>query len=224
MVPVDPISVVDQVTVQIRHSIVTGELPAGKSFSITNLAEQLGVSHIPVREALRRLETEGLVTLRPTRGGEVRPMNKDDVNGIYRLRLLFEPDLAARGVALLTEDDISNLKSILDETSLMMSVDERMDMHRRFHLGLAQKAMSDWDLRVWDYLFTANERYARLLFALQDESGHDDDHHEVHERLLKAAASRSDALVRAVTTEHLTRNQERILSMLDESNRIAGKR
>lgn len=215
MVPVDPVSIVDQATVKIRHSIVSGELPAGQGFSITNLASQLGVSHIPVREALRRLETEGLVTLRPTRGGEVRPMNRDDVLGIYRLRLLFEPDLAVESASSMTEDDLAELTAILAGLRGEMSVDERMSMHRQFHFRLLGNAMSEWDLRVWDYLYTANERYARLLFAVGDDADTDRDHYELHERLLNAVLSRSEVQVRQSTTDHLERNREHILAMLE---------
>ena len=61
--PITAVSLVDQATVQIRRSIIRGELKAGDRFSIIELANRLDISHIPVREALRRLESEGSVDL-----------------------------------------------------------------------------------------------------------------------------------------------------------------
>jgi len=213
--PVSPVSVVNQVTDEIRHSIVCGELPPG-SFSITDLATRLGVSHIPVREALRRLETEGLVTLRPTRGGEVRPMSSDDVEGIYRLRLLFEPPLAAEGAALLKDEDFSELRSLLHQSSEATTVDERMTAHRRFHLGLIEQAATEWDRRIWDYLFTANERYARLLFASHVGSPHEKETQLVHEEYLDVVETRTARKIRAATVAHLERNRSLILALLEQ--------
>ena len=220
IMPVNPVSVVNQVTERIRHSIVCGELPPG-SFSITDLATRLGVSHIPVREALRRLETEGLVTLRPTRGGEVRAMNRADVEGIYRLRLLFEPPLAAEGTALLTDADFEELRSLLRQSSKATTVDERMTAHRRFHLGLVRKAMTEWDLRIWDYLFTANERYARLLFASHVGSDHEQETQLVHEQYLDIVETHQAKKIRAATVAHLERNQSLILALLEQGEQAA---
>jgi DNA-binding GntR family transcriptional regulator len=129
-------------------------------------------------------------------------MNKGDVNGIYKLRILFEPELAASGVAERSDDEIEMLASILRASSVATTVDERMSAHRQFHLKVLEPAMSEWDLRIWDYLFTANERYARLLFAAQVGSGQENETQRAHEEYLK--------------------NWDSILSMLDREEQSAG--
>src|SRR5271156_2194957 len=91
-----PESAVDRVTAEIRRGVLNGALKAGSSFSIADLSTQLGVSHIPVREALRRLETQGIITLRPGRSAIVNPLDRDELRSLYRLRKLIECDLAAR--------------------------------------------------------------------------------------------------------------------------------
>lgn len=143
-------------------------------------------------------------------------MNRDDVVGIYRLRLLLEPELAAESALLLTKAGLTQLESILDGLRNAATVDKRMAMHRRFHLALLQNAMTDWELRVWDYLYTANERYARLLFTVDDDTKSDSNHFYLHMQLLVAAQSRSEEGIRLATTQHLARNQDAILSLLDE--------
>ena len=93
-------SAVDLVTAEIRRAVLTGALPPGEQFSIRELARQLGVSHIPIREALRRLEGQGLVILTQARSAAVAPLSEADVTAIYRLRLRIEPDLAGRSAGL----------------------------------------------------------------------------------------------------------------------------
>ena len=87
-------SAVDLVTSEIRRAVLTGALPAGEQFSIRDLAAQLGVSHIPIREALRRLESQGLIVLRQARSASVAPLSTSDLEAIYRLRYLIELPLA----------------------------------------------------------------------------------------------------------------------------------
>ena len=91
----------DRVTAWVRRSVLNGTMAPGSSFSITDLSERLGVSAIPVREALRRLDAQGLILLRPGRSAIVNPLDVTELRGIYRLRRGIEPDLAARSCNLL---------------------------------------------------------------------------------------------------------------------------
>ena len=86
--PVRPIahqSLVDRVTDELHRAILNGDIQPGSAVSIVELCEQFDVSHIPVREALRRLESEGLVSLRPGRSALVASLSPDDLADIYRL-------------------------------------------------------------------------------------------------------------------------------------------
>jgi len=96
-----PASVVDQVTAEIRRSILDGSLPPGEPFSIVDLCRRLQVSHIPVREALRRLEGHGVVQLRPGRSAVVAPIDADDLGSIYRLRKQLRAHLEADEATIL---------------------------------------------------------------------------------------------------------------------------
>ena len=95
--PVAQESTVDRVTVELPRSILAGTLRPGEPFSITDISEQLGVSHIPVREALRRLEGQGLVQLRAGRSAIVAPLDEEELRSVYRLRRLLEADPGGGG-------------------------------------------------------------------------------------------------------------------------------
>src|SRR6202012_1926777 len=108
-------STVDRVTADVRRAVLSGALPPGRTVSKAGLSGQLGVSHIPVREALRRLDAQGLVVLRPGRKVMISPLNRDELRAIFRLRELIEPDLAARAVSMLRADDLVLANDLLDD-------------------------------------------------------------------------------------------------------------
>ena len=84
-------SAVDRVTAEVRRLVLNGSMAPGSSFSIADLSDRLRVSAIPVREALRRLDAQGLILLRPGRSAIVNPLDVDELRGIYRLRRAIDP-------------------------------------------------------------------------------------------------------------------------------------
>ncbi|WP_174187276.1 GntR family transcriptional regulator [Nocardia barduliensis] len=215
--PLTPTSVPEQVAKEIRRSILSGRLRPGQSFSLREIAGQLGVSFIPVREALRDLEAQGLVVTSPGRSATVAPLSHDDVHGIYRLRRQIEPEIAGRAAKLLRDTDFARLEGYLavlaDEAQ---GIDEVYEAHHAFHLGLLRPAATTWDVLVLERLWRAAERYVRLAFA-----GRDADPEEPHRRwcahheLLVATRTRDARKVAAATRRHLAANEEIALRALD---------
>jgi DNA-binding GntR family transcriptional regulator len=99
----------------IRHAILTGELQPGETLREAWLAEQIGVSRTPVREALNRLGSEGLVVLERYRRGQVAQFSGEEVAEIFFLRARLEGHGARRAAARITEDDLAHLERIEDE-------------------------------------------------------------------------------------------------------------
>ncbi len=211
------LSAVDLVTAEIRRAVLTGALPPGEQFSIRELARQLGVSHIPIREALRRLEGQGLVVLTQARSAAVAPLSLDDVRAVYRLRLRIEPDLAARSAALEAPGWVAALRESL-EASRDRDPDRAWQGHYDFHERLVAPAASPWDLRLLHTLWTAAERYTLLVW---DPIVVDDEErarrHARHGRLL-ARAERADALgLETELTAHLEANEAQIVGRLSRA-------
>jgi DNA-binding GntR family transcriptional regulator len=212
---VKAVSLVDQVTHHLRERIINGELPAGRSISIIRLAEQMDVSHIPVREALRRLETEGLVAIRAGRGAMITPLRTDDVRGIYRIRRWIEPELAALSSEMITKRDFTMLEECL-QVLTEGSVEDEITAHKDFHLMLLRPASSAWDIRILEYLWNANERYTRLYF-LPPSHDHPKSVAASHVSLYKAMKSRNPDRIREKLREHLDDNQNALLEALEPS-------
>jgi DNA-binding GntR family transcriptional regulator len=100
---------------RLRHQILDGSLRNGERLGEKELAESLGISRTPVREALRRLASEGLVEVLPNRGARVPVWDQQDVADIFELRVLLESHAARRAADNATEDVLAHLSAICDE-------------------------------------------------------------------------------------------------------------
>ncbi len=212
-------SLVDRVTHIVRRSIIDGRIRPGETLSISDLAADLDVSPSPVREALQRLASQGLVELRPARTAIVAPLQLDDLHEIYRLRLLLEVDAAERACPQLTDHDVDDLEQ---EFARMHAAppdsDEFWDSHEAFHLILMRHVVSERLARLVTELWQASQRYLRVVYgetdALREHSAFDR-----HLPLLEAARSRESARMRDALTDHLASNElelaERLAAVLE---------
>jgi DNA-binding GntR family transcriptional regulator len=207
-------SAVDLVTAEIRRAVLTGALPPGEQFSIRELARQLGVSHIPIREALRRLEGQGLVILTQARSAAVAPLSAEDASAIYRLRLRIEPDLAGRSAALAAPAWVRDLGDALEE-SRHGDPDRAWEGHYRFHELLVTPAASSWDIRLLHTLWSAAERYTLVVFdpiVVDDEER--DRRYIRHRRLFDRAQAGDGPGLGTELIDHLQANEHEIVHRL----------
>jgi DNA-binding GntR family transcriptional regulator len=202
-------SAVDRVTAEIRRGVLNGALKAGSSFSIADLSAQLGVSHIPVREALRRLETQGIITLRPGRSAIVNPLDRDELRSLYRLRKLIECDLAARACLSLTSADLDEAERLLKEyTQADTDADDLWEYHKQFHLTLLRPALTEWDVRLLEQLWHACDRYVRVVYETYQVGQAERQSRELeHRLLLDAARSGSPTDLKLAVLQHLSEHE-----------------
>ncbi len=203
-------SVSGQVTAELRRSIVSGDLAPEQSLSLRKLADQLGVSFIPVRDALRVLEAEGLVINPPGRSATVAPLDLDELHAIYRVRRMLEPDLARRAVKSLSDVELDRLyRAAADLGAEDRSMDDIYDDHRAFHLALLAPAASAWDERILMLLWRAGERYIRIGFGLLDPDPREHQRRrEAHQLLVDRFRTRDPRVAARALDEHLTHNEE----------------
>jgi DNA-binding GntR family transcriptional regulator len=202
-------TVVEQVTEEIRRSILAGVLSPNQELSLRELADRLGVSTIPVREALRRLEGQGLLVTTPGRSSRVAPLDSADLRGIYRLRLMLEPEIASRSCLLLPDIELERLGDVVESFGVSgRRIDDLYDMHNDFHLRLLAPAATEWDIRTLRGLWHAAERYLRLAFgALDDHAGEHPRREFAHTELLDGFRARDPALVESLVRQHLSDNE-----------------
>ena len=130
----------------VRELILGGELTAGARLAEAELADRLGVSRTPVREALGRLAAEGLVELVPNRGARVATWSRRELEGVFELRALLEPQLTELAVPRATAadaDDLDDLAHRMIVTAAEEDLDALVPLNRAFHdrlVALADQA------------------------------------------------------------------------------------
>ncbi len=127
------VTVTDQVRETLRQAILTGLLPGGTRLALAVIAEALGVSTTPVREALRVLASEGFVHLDPYRGGIVRSPDRNEIEEVIRLRQALEPLAVEEAIAGMTHDILGEARVLLQTMLDRPNSDKWVEANREFH-------------------------------------------------------------------------------------------
>ena len=149
----------------LREEILAGKLRPDARIHIYATAARLEMSPIPIREALRTLASEGLVTPLAQRGYRVRSATVDDLDDVYNLRMILEPTATRMAVPRLNAEDLAHLGRVL--TTFEEAVDNGDDAaelasHRAFHFGLFEASGSRWLVALLNILWANSERYRRM--------------------------------------------------------------
>lgn len=123
----------DEVARHIRSAILAGRLRSGERIDQDAIAEELGVSRLPVREALISLDREGLVHTIPRKGSYVARIDRDDIADHYQIFGQVAGLAAARAVARLDEEGLAELIALHDRMSEVESLDEQQALNHEFH-------------------------------------------------------------------------------------------
>jgi DNA-binding GntR family transcriptional regulator len=165
-------SIVEAATTRIRDEIMSGRLRPGERIRLNTLEELLGVSHIPIREALRRLEGEGLVENIPQRGAIATPLSLDEFGQIYDLRKIIEPVVGARALPV----DPDRLRELADVLEEMYSITDEWHspqfpvLHRRFHWLILEGGANRTIEQVLRQLWQTSQRYIILAMTTVESS------------------------------------------------------
>src|SRR5690242_1323170 len=99
---------------KLREKIVQGDIQEGEQLRQDAIAQEFAVSRIPVREALRQLEAEGLITIVPHRGAVVSLLSCDEIEELFEIRAILEPEVLRVSIPNLKESDFANAEKILE--------------------------------------------------------------------------------------------------------------
>jgi DNA-binding GntR family transcriptional regulator len=152
----------------LRDEILAGELTPGTWLRQDELAERLGASRIPVREALRILESDGLTESFPNRGSRVPVLSLEDVNTYYRMRERLEPLTLTESLPHLTDDHLAHLEHIQDEIENQSNVNRFLLLDRDFHMATYAGCPSDHLLAMTVRLWNSTQHYRRAFMVLTD--------------------------------------------------------
>jgi DNA-binding GntR family transcriptional regulator len=108
-----PKTMVDGITERLRRAIITGTIRPGERIRVGDLERKFGVSHIPIREALRRLQSEGFVEISPRRTTIAAGVDLSDLANIYDLRRIIEVEIGRRSVSRMTTNEVEAVQRAL---------------------------------------------------------------------------------------------------------------
>lgn len=179
-----------RIAAELREAILAGEYAPGTRIRQEDLAGRHGASRLPVREALRMLEAEGLLTLVANTGAWVTKLTLADCEELYRIRERIEPLLLSYSVPHLDDAQIDRLATLADEMEIAGDVEEFLRLDRQFHLGSYAGAdtavLGDLVLGLWN----RTQHYRRAFTRVFRSAGERTVHHDHH--LLVAAFRRRD--------------------------------
>jgi len=180
-----------RIAATLRDAILLGDYAPGERIRQVQVADELGASRLPVREALRMLEAEGLVSIVANAGAWVSKLTASDCVEMYRMREHLEPLLLGLNVPLLSDSVLDNMGELADAMEGTSDVERFLLLDRKFHLSSLQAAptsvLGETVLRLWN----RTQHYRRTATRLFYSEGDDAVHHDHH--LLVAALRRRDA-------------------------------
>ena len=201
----------------LKHAIVTGEIPAGSRIVETEYAERMHISRTPLREALRKLERDGLVEYVLRRGVIVRAFTIADVEEIYTIRNALEMLTLPAIIQNATEEDIRHMSALLaemdpfDETGDIPALSPRA---RAFHSYLTRISKMNCILRVIEGQDEYITRFSAVSIAKENRRHAA---HQEHHRLVDYVESRDLESFERLMRKHIERSKQTCLMALEES-------
>ncbi|HBI93820.1 MAG TPA: GntR family transcriptional regulator [Terrisporobacter glycolicus] len=193
----------DVVFENLRTAILEGNLKAGKRLMEVQLAEQLGVSRTPIREAIRKLELEGLVVMLPRKGAYVANMSFKDLIDVLEIRASLEGLAASLASERLRDEDIVELERVakefeksVRETDIDEVLKKDVEFHEKIFLMANNKKLYHLITSLWEQVHRFRVTYVsnyEASLSLVDE----------HNRILEAIKSGDSELAKKYATEHI---------------------
>ncbi len=219
--PVPPTSMTEYTASVMRDRILDGHYPLGARLDQRRLAEELGVSIIPVREGLRVLEASGLVKVYPNRGAFVTTAASGELREIYLIRQVLDPLAARQAVPRMSDTALDRLAAILDATegaTAAGNLEELNRLNRDFHLSIYREAAMPTLLQMLTDLRDRYAVYSRLVIALPDYTARSlADHREIYAACRAGEAELAAECIR----RHIEAATEEMLERLPWSHQDA---
>jgi DNA-binding GntR family transcriptional regulator len=195
---------------QLRDDILRGALPPGTQLRQESLAERFNASRIPVREALRQLEAEGLVDYQLNRGAVVVEMSTAEICELLDIRAALETYAAKLAVPNMVAADIDALTKILESYDDAADAGDWAEFNRQFHLAMCAPSNNERLQRlIEEYCLSTTNRYPHLRMSLDTQK---DDVQRDHYRIVDACRRRAVDEVVELIEEHILETKREVMA------------
>ena len=210
---IERLTLVSRLTEELARRIVSGALAPGERLRQDHLAAEFGASHVPVREAFRRLEARGLIVSEPRRGVRVAPIDAESVIEVAEMRAVLEGLALRQAAARMSSDEIENAARLLDEGAPSSGIADWEETNRRFHRALVVRCAMPRLIAAIDDLHRAS---ARFLFAAWRDLGWKGRSDEEHRAILVALRERDAERASALLSRHIRGAAEALVAVMRE--------
>lgn len=204
----------------LRTAIIGGMLKPGERLMEIQLAEELGVSRTPVREAIRKLEQEGFVEMLPRRGTYVANISIKDVIDVYEIRIALDVLAAGLAAERITDAELTTLKKHLNKIKHVVEYDEMEKVGEydwEFHEVLYKASKNE---RLVTIINNLREQLTRLRVTSMNYRGRIKDTIAEHELLVESIASRNVDLAKRRAYEHMRNAERTLLTAIEEARSV----
>lgn len=188
------------VEASLRTAILSGRLPGGMPLRQEELATAFGVSRMPVREALRKLEAQALLDFIPHKGAVVTEISAADAADIYAIRMALEPAVFERSIPHLASDDFQRAEELIAEMDHEQDAGLMGALNRRFHMTLYGAAGCPKLIALTESHLTVFDRYLRFHLAANGPAHLSQNEHRA---MLTAARNRDSVKAVEILRRHI---------------------
>lgn len=207
----DAENTVEAVTQTLRQAIIRGSLVGGQILRQESLAQQLGVSRVPVREAIRQLSSEGLVQISTYRGAVVAALSADDIREIYDIRVGLETTALRLALPHLSPAILGRAAAVLHEIEAAMEAVEWGARNWQFHTTLYTPAQRPRLLALIRTMHDNVGRYLQVYPALMQQQRYSQ---QEHHQLLAACQAQDEQAALRILRQHLEGASERLAAFV----------
>jgi len=205
----------DYVAEALRKAILNGQLEPGTELHQVELADHFHVSRIPVREALKRLQAEGLISAKAHHSPVVLGLNLERIIEIFELRVLLESHLLKKAFPLLDEQRLKDLRTLCDAMDAVKEHhDEWLKKNREFHQKVYEATDAQTTMALIEHMILQVQRYLRQSGGIDraEQAGLE------HRRFLDAIEARDINRALQLLEEHIIHTRDQIVALLQRSD------
>ncbi len=204
----------------LRDAIIKGVLKPGERLMEVQLAEELGVSRTPVREAIRKLELDDLVVMIPRKGAYVSGISLKDIADVFEIRAAMESLAAGLAAERITDEELEELERILVKKAEIIEandLDRLVEIDIRFHEGLYQASRNAKLVQIINNLSEQIHRFRSTSLA---SPGRMKEALEEHRKIVEAISERNITLAQSLAQEHIENAENRMLEAMRKSGMV----
>lgn len=190
----------------LREAIIKGQLQPGERLIQDELAKSLGVSRMPIREAVKQLAAEGYVTLEPHKGAVVKQFSRHELEEIYFLRAKFEPLAASESLKHAPENLVEQLETLNNQMKHATDTNHYIELNIAFHHLLIKDCPWEKLSTIIHNLWTGFPQQTPHLLADQVKTSINE-----HEEMIQALKNHNRALACEILEKHITRAGQDVL-------------